>query len=135
VIDRVNLTEQYKTPNNVQVRADLHARFSTNPYGFHRWAFDQYEFPEGARILELGCGLGDLWWENRDRILPDWQAALSDFSMGMLRPCHGTWRTRLACSSTCNVKYRVVGSMRRPTASCICENWWIWSHSLTRHSL
>jgi cyclopropane fatty-acyl-phospholipid synthase-like methyltransferase len=35
-------------------------RFSTNPYGWLRWVFDQFDLPPGARVLEVGCGTGQL---------------------------------------------------------------------------
>ncbi len=35
-------------------------------------------------MLELGCGPGDLWLENKDRISRDWIITLTDFSEGMV---------------------------------------------------
>ena len=35
-------------------------------------------------VLELGCGVGNLWRENVDRVAEDWDVTLSDFSAGML---------------------------------------------------
>jgi SAM-dependent methyltransferase len=78
-------SEQYATSANLEARINLHARFSTNPYGWHRWVFDQFDLTDGARILELGCGAGSLWLENRDRIPSSWEVTLSDFSKGMLQ--------------------------------------------------
>jgi SAM-dependent methyltransferase len=76
--------EQYKTPVNLNARINMHVHFSTNPYGWFRWVFDHYTFPENARILELGCGPGDLWLDNLERVPTGWQITLSDFSPGML---------------------------------------------------
>ena len=76
--------EQYKDASNLNARIRLHVEFSTNPYGWFRWVFDQYELPAQARVLELGCGPGDLWLENMDRIPEGWEISLSDFSPGML---------------------------------------------------
>lgn len=78
------LADQYRTPNNLEARISLHERFSTNKYGWQRWAFDQFELPHSARVLELGCGIGTLWLENIDRFPADWDVTLSDFSKGML---------------------------------------------------
>ncbi|MDQ3653990.1 MAG: class I SAM-dependent methyltransferase [Chloroflexota bacterium] len=78
------LTTQYRTNRNLSRRFDLHRRFSTNSYGWHRWVFDHFLLPEDALILELGCGVGSLWLENRDRIPRDWQITISDFSPGMI---------------------------------------------------
>jgi len=79
------LTNQYKNASNLNARVQLHDRFSTNKYGWHRWVFDQIRCPPKSRILELGCGTGLLWAKNRDRIPAEWDLVLSDFSPGMLR--------------------------------------------------
>jgi SAM-dependent methyltransferase len=76
--------EQYKDSSNLDARIRLHVEFSTNKYGWFRWVFDQYEIASQAQILELGCGPGDLWLENLDRIPAGWEITLSDFSVGML---------------------------------------------------
>jgi SAM-dependent methyltransferase len=78
------ITEQYKTSSNLEARIRLHERFSTNPYGWQRWVFDQFDLPHPARVLELGCGVGNLWRENVHRMAEDWEVTLSDFSAAML---------------------------------------------------
>jgi ubiquinone/menaquinone biosynthesis C-methylase UbiE len=76
--------QQYKTADNLNARIALHARFSTNPYGWFRWVFDHLPLAERSRILELGCGPAKLWSANRQRIPAGWSIYLSDFSPGML---------------------------------------------------
>lgn len=76
-------SDQYKDARNLNARIRIHLEFSTNPYGWFRWVFDQYELPSQARILELGCGPGDLWRDNIDRLPAGWEITLSDFSPGM----------------------------------------------------
>ena len=77
--------EQYRDSSNLSARIRLHKLFSTNGYGWHRWVFDHLtDLPDDARILELGCGRGDVWAENLDRIPPDWGIILSDLSPGMI---------------------------------------------------
>lgn len=78
------LNQQYRDGSNLNARAQLHARFSTNRLGWLRWAFERLALPPGARVLELGCGPGLLWRENRERIPPGWALTLSDLSPGML---------------------------------------------------
>ena len=80
-----DLVEQYRTASNLNARVRLHQRFSKNPYGWHCWVFDQFNLPSSCHILELGCGAGDLWLENRDRIPEGWEIVLTDFSEGMLQ--------------------------------------------------
>jgi len=76
--------EQYKSSINLSARAQLHHRFTTNPYGWFKWVFDQFEAPTNATLLELGAGPGWLWKENADRIPPGWTITLSDLSAGMV---------------------------------------------------
>jgi SAM-dependent methyltransferase len=78
------LHEQYRDAAKLSARAQLHARFSTNGLGWFRWLFDRIELPPKAHVLEIGCGPGWFWWENRDRLAPGWEVTLTDFSPGML---------------------------------------------------
>jgi ubiquinone/menaquinone biosynthesis C-methylase UbiE len=76
--------EQYRDDANLRARMDLHHRFSTNPQPWHRWIFDRLEFPAEARILDVGCGPGELWLQNADRLPLGWRLTLTDLSAGML---------------------------------------------------
>src|SRR5450759_51077 len=77
--------EQYKDATNLNARIQLHQRFSTNKYDWQRWVFDHLSIPHNGRILEIGCGPGELWHRNRERIPEHWDITLSDLSPGMLR--------------------------------------------------
>lgn len=79
------LTKQYPNAANLQTRIGLHKKFSTNMIGWFPWMFDYFNLPPASKILELGCGPGDLWLENMARIPESWQLTLSDFSPGMLQ--------------------------------------------------
>ncbi len=37
-----------------------------------------------VEVLEVGCGRGDLWWKNADRIPSGWAITLTDISKGMV---------------------------------------------------
>ena len=78
------IAEQYRDSSNLDVRIGFHERFSINKYPWMRWVFDHFEFPPSCYILELGCGAGNLWVENSDRIREDWEIVISDASPGML---------------------------------------------------
>ncbi|MDQ3693358.1 MAG: class I SAM-dependent methyltransferase [Chloroflexota bacterium] len=71
----------------MNARCTLHERFSTNPTDLRRWLFDAMlaDLPAQARVLELGCGPGDLWLVNRERVPPNWSITLTDASPGMVR--------------------------------------------------
>jgi SAM-dependent methyltransferase len=86
MVDRRYLREeQYRDSGNLRARMGLHGRFSTNPQGWQAWVFDRIALPEGGRLLELGCGPGDLWRANAERLPGDWHLTLTDYSIGMVR--------------------------------------------------
>jgi SAM-dependent methyltransferase len=78
-------TEQYKTSANLSARAALHQRFSTNPYGWPRWMFDQAMPYLHDPVLEVGGGPGWLWRENLGRLPSDVRVCFSDLSTGMVQ--------------------------------------------------
>jgi ubiquinone/menaquinone biosynthesis C-methylase UbiE len=78
------LKEQYSDSKNFMARVELGRRFRTNPYSWLLWVFDQIQFPQDARVLEIGCGNAILWKANINRIPEDAHVLLSDFSQGML---------------------------------------------------
>jgi ubiquinone/menaquinone biosynthesis C-methylase UbiE len=78
------VAEQYRNASNLNARIQLHARFSTNKYGWLCWVFDRFNIPPENQILELGCGPGNLWLQNRDRIPDGWALTISDISAGMV---------------------------------------------------
>ena len=81
---------QYRDASNLNARAELHRRFSTNVDGWFSWLFDILEtLPSTARVLELGCGPGHLWKESINRIPEGWSITLSDLSDGMV---DAAWR-------------------------------------------
>lgn len=76
--------DQYRDAGKLNARVRLHTAFSLNQYGWFQWVFDHFELLPEARVLELGCGPGDLWRQNAQRIPAGWTITLSDFSLGML---------------------------------------------------
>ena len=83
-MDRTAIKQQYGTSANLAARIALHRQCSTNPYGLQRWIFDRLALAPGQRVLEIACGTGSLWLENRDRIPRDLRLVLSDISPGMI---------------------------------------------------
>jgi len=76
--------DQYRNGDNLNARIAIHALFSTNPLNWFCWIFDHIKVPAQASILELGCGQGNFWRENIDRLPDGWLVTLSDLSPGML---------------------------------------------------
>jgi SAM-dependent methyltransferase len=78
------LAHQYADSRNLSARMVLHERFSENRQPLRGWLFDRLaDVPPDARVLEVGCGPGTLWVENRERIPAGWRLHLTDFSPGM----------------------------------------------------
>ncbi|MEZ4710356.1 MAG: hypothetical protein R3A44_24340 [Caldilineaceae bacterium] len=47
------LNNQYKNASNLNKRIQLHARFSTNAYGWRPWVFDHaLQAPAQARVMK-----------------------------------------------------------------------------------
>lgn len=79
------LVEQYKNAANINIRIELHKKYTRNPVGWFVWLYQLLGLQGGEHILELGCGNGELWRANADRIRPDLQVCLSDVSAGMIQ--------------------------------------------------
>ncbi len=82
------LSDQYRDSSRLDVRFRLHRDFSTSQQPFTRWVFDKLDFTATTSILDIGCGPGYLWVENRERIHPEGEIALIDRSFGMLVEAH-----------------------------------------------
>lgn len=78
------LMEQYRDPRKLHARLDLHRRFSTHPRGWQPFLLDALELAPAIRVLEVGCGSGQLWIDGRDRVPEGCQIVLSDRSPGMV---------------------------------------------------
>lgn len=81
--EETNIIEQYKNAKNLNDRISLHEKYSTNRQGWFNWLFNQIDFSKVNRLLELGCGNGKLWQENRID-LRNREIFLSDISEGMV---------------------------------------------------
>lgn len=103
------IRQQYRNAANLNARIRLHLEFSTNKYGWMRWLFDQFNFPPKPHVLELGCGAGNLWLENIERIPQDAEIILSDFSPGMLAQA----QDNLNCQ-TAGFQFRVINAQAIP---------------------
>lgn len=80
-----SLKAQYRNSTNISARIRLHRLFSSNKHGWFPWIYEQCQITEGMKILELGCGNGRLWIENKAKLPADCEIILSDISEGMIR--------------------------------------------------
>ena len=71
-----NLKSQYQNAANISARIRLHREYSNNSKGWFPWLMEQYDLKPGMRILELGCGNGALWTENRHGLPKDMEVFL-----------------------------------------------------------
>jgi SAM-dependent methyltransferase len=75
---------QYADASNLDARVALHRRFSTNPYGAFRWAFDRLLAGPHGCVLDVGGGPGGIWVSERERLSPDARIVVTDLSSGMV---------------------------------------------------
>lgn len=94
--------KQYADSNNLNTRISIHAKYSTNKMGFGNWIVNHYCIENGMKVLELGCGTGDMWRGHDQMIQKCERLVLSDFSEGMLETAKAT------VSGHPNVQYMVV---------------------------
>lgn len=80
------LKTQYLNAGNITARINLHAEYSVNKQGWFNWIYEQSNIQNGQRILEIGCGDGRLWVDNKNNVreLSGLQVFLSDISDGMV---------------------------------------------------
>lgn len=79
------LVEQYKDGANLNIRIALHASYAANQQGWFPWLYEQLELQGADRILEVGCGNGELWKCAGREQLQGKYICLSDVSEGMIQ--------------------------------------------------
>lgn len=79
------IQEQYKNANNLEARIRLHQGYSTAKVEWVDWVYERLGLQEGQCVLELGCGNGQLWYENARKLPKDMHLVLTDRSEGMLQ--------------------------------------------------
>lgn len=78
------IKEQYKTAENLEKRINIHAYYSTNEQDWVSWVYERLNLKPGQKVLEMGCGNGQLWSKNAYRLPEGLHIVLTDRSEGML---------------------------------------------------
>ena len=100
--------QQYATANNLNTRISIHDKYSTNKVGFGNWIISNYEINKGMKVLELGCGTGDIQ-KNRESIINDCSKLIfSDISEGIIAT------TKENVGNYDNVEYKVLDIQEIP---------------------
>lgn len=111
-MDKINDTavvqQQYATANNLNTRISIHDKYSTNKMGFRNWIVSNYRIDKGMKVLELGCGTGDMWKNRENLIAACSKLILSDFSEGMVTT------TRDNVGDYDNIEYQVLDIQEIP---------------------
>lgn len=106
--DELIVKQQYINANNLNTRISIHDKYSLNKMGFGNWIVSNYRIKKGMKVLELGCGTGDMWRNREEIINLCSKLVLSDFSEGMVAA------TKDNLSSYDNIEYRVLDIQEIP---------------------
>lgn len=77
------IIKNYQNALNLKIRIKLHELYSQNKQGWFPWLYKQIDFNKVNKLLEIGCGDGNLW-ENNEFNMRNREIFLSDISEGML---------------------------------------------------
>ena len=66
--DLSSVKKQYATTKNLNIRISIHDKYSINKTGFGNWIVSNYRIGKGMKVLELGCGTGDMW-KNKEHLI------------------------------------------------------------------
>lgn len=106
--DKDVVQKQYESATNLKTRISLHDKYSVNKQGFGNWIVSNYQITDGMRILELGCGTGNMWTNRLNLIAKCTELVLTDISEGMIKAAHEN------IGNFPNVSYQVVDIQKIP---------------------
>lgn len=86
--DQDVVQKQYESAANLNTRISIHDKYSVNKQGFGNWIVSNYQMTAGMKVLELGCGTGEMWKNQLCLITKCAELVLTDFSKGMIRTAH-----------------------------------------------
>ena len=109
--DKKVVQKQYENAKNLNTRISLHDKYSVNKQGFGNWIVSYYQLTNGMRILELGCGTGEMWKNHISLLNKCSELVLTDISEGMIET------VRKNIGNLHNVTYQVVDIQEIPFES------------------
>ena len=101
---------QYASSANLSTRMSIHAKYSTNKQGFGKWIAAHYPISSDMSVLELGCGTGAAWLDQKKIVDASSRIVLTDLSEGMLAKAKDTLKQYSA------IEYAVVDIQNIPYA-------------------
>lgn len=102
-----SMRNQYRNASNISARIELHSLYSVNKEGWFPWIFKQLPLKKGMRVLEIGCGDGNLW--KGHKVKNDIDVILTDISDGMLRDA----KSKLDADNS-HFKYQICDANKLP---------------------
>jgi SAM-dependent methyltransferase len=86
---------QYATPDNLNARILLHAKYATSSVSWWEWLHRQIEWTGVHDALDVGCGTG-AFWSSLPQTLDEVRLVLVDLSRAMLELAAGAADQRVA---------------------------------------
>ena len=99
---------QYQDASRFDARVDIYRLYDTSPQPWQAWLFERLPLAPGKRVLELGCGTGNLWLENAGRLPSGLTVVLSDLSRGMLEAARARLGPLAARFELCRVDAQAI---------------------------
>jgi ubiquinone/menaquinone biosynthesis C-methylase UbiE len=78
------LAEQFKDSSNLEIRKNFHRKYDPSPRAYAEWILSKIKFKNGSRVLEVGCGTGNLWEKQAELVETFSELILTDISKGMI---------------------------------------------------
>jgi len=92
--DKDVLAGQYQDRSNLDLRRNFHKKYGSSPTRYTDWILAKIRFFKGCRVLEVGCGTGNLWEHAAELVETFSELVLSDISEGMLESARKSYEGR-----------------------------------------